>query len=470
MKLAARLLWIAAAAAAIALALRAALGSFSVGAVRLASPIGLETCFACSLVALAFLAPAWKIAAGRASGSKLPAASAAPVALVVVLAIVALAYVPNLADPFLSDDYILAARTTLDPAKIAAAFHTPGGDGSFRPIGYLYFGILRRMFGANSLGWHSVALTIHLLNCALLFFIVRRLWPRGPAAALAALLFGLHGTRPEAVAWSAGNFDLLACAFAFGALLCALRSHVAGACVLTALAIFSKESAYATPLLMLTFAAAADRLRRCRAAIAGSAAVCAAMLVWRWMMFHGPGGYIDPATGRAQVLSFHLGSALKGLLLRVWALMAFPVNWDAFTSSAVLAVAIVLVGAALLTAAPPARRVSAFLLAATVAALLPAYHLALIGQDLNGSRVLYLPAAGFCVWCARAVESKRLAAAGLVVASFIMLRSNLAAWHEDAVLADQVCAGTSSQLPVHDRKGVVFFANGYAECRALKGR
>lgn len=459
MKLAARLLWIAAAAAAIALALRAALGPFSAGPVRLASPIGLETVFGCALVALAFVRADSK---SPAADWKLPLAAA--------LAIVALAYAPNLADPFLSDDYILATRATLDPAKLAAAFHTAGGDGSFRPIGYVYFGILRRAFGANSLAWHSVGLTIHLLNCALLFFIVRTLWPCGPAAALAALLFGIHGTRPEAVAWSAGNFDLLACGFAFGALLCGLRGRVAGACILTALAIFSKESAYATPLILLAFAAAGDRQRKCRPAIIGSAIVCGAMFVWRWTMFHGPGGYIDPATGRAQVLSFHLGSALKGLLLRVWALMTFPIDWDAFTRNAVLGAAIVLGAAALLVATAPARRVSAGLLAATVAALMPAYHLALIGQDLNGSRVLYLPAAGFCVWCAHAVERKKFAAAALVIASLIMLRTNLGAWHEDAVLADQVCAGTTAQAPVHDRKGVVFFANGYAECRELKGR
>ncbi len=459
MNLAARLLWVAAAAAAIALAMRAALGPFSVGPVRLVSPIGLETVFGCAVVALAFVRAESK---SRLPDWRLPLAA--------VLGVVALAYAPNLADPFLSDDYILAARTTLDPAKVAAAFHTPGGDGSFRPLGYIYFGLLRRAFGANSLAWHSVALALHLLNCALLFLVVRTLWPRGPAAALAALLFGLHGTRPEAVAWSAGNFDLLACAFAFGALLCALRGRAAGACILTALAIFSKESAYAIPLLILMFAGAAGRIRQSRAAMIGSAALCAAMLVWRWTMFHGPGGYIDPATGRAQVLSFHLGSALKGLLLRVWALMAFPIDWDAFTRNTVLAVAVVLGAAALLMSAAPARRASACLLAATVAALMPAYHLALIGQDLNGSRVLYLPAAGFCVWCARMVETKKLAAAALAVASLVMLRVNLAAWHEDAVLADRVCAGTTSQAPVHDRKGVVFFANGYAECRELKGK
>ena len=459
MTLAARLLGGVAAAAAMGVALRAALGPFTVAGVRTASPLGLETVFGCALAGL------W-LTRGRTK----PAFSTWNLPLAAALALVVIAFLPNLPDPFLSDDYILAARATFEPARLIALFHQPGGDGSFRPLGYVYFGLLRAVFGANSLAWHSVALIIHLLNCALLYFVVKTLWNSGPAAALVAALFGLHGSRPEAVAWSAGNFDLLACAFVFGALLSAVRGRVAAACVCTAMALLSKESAYATPLLILGFAIAGDRVRLARNALLGSTAVCAAMLAWRWMLFHGPGGYVDPATGRAQVLSFHWGSALKALLLRVWALMNFPIDWDAFTRSLPLALAILLAAAALLGAAPPARRVSVGLLAATVFALLPAYHLALIGQDLNGSRILYLPAAGFCVLCAHLARSQRWVAVALIAASLVMLRVNLAAWHENAALADEVCAGTTAQAPVHDRKGIVFFANGYAECRALKGR
>jgi hypothetical protein len=104
------------------------------------------------------------------------------------------------------------------------------------------------------------------------------------------------------------------------------------------------------------------------------------------------------------------------------------------------------------------------MLAVTIGALLPAYHLALIGDNLNGSRILYLPALGFCVLCAHLLQSKRLAAALLVVCTGAILLHNLDAWHRNAVLADQVCAGATTQSPVHDLNGVVFFANGYKEC------
>ncbi|MGA7238258.1 MAG: hypothetical protein WBY44_21405 [Bryobacteraceae bacterium] len=458
MRLAARLLTIFAIAMAFGLALRAGLGAFSLAGVRIASPLGLESCFACAFLALLFVHTPGK---HHAEWS---------VPLAAALALIALAYAPNLSDPFLSDDYILAARATFEPARLLALFHTPGGDGSFRPLGYVYFGLLRRLFGANPLAWHSVALAIHLTNCALLCFIVKELWAKRPLAAAAALLFGLHGTRPESVAWSAGNFDLLACAFTFAATLCALRQRMLASCTFVVLGILSKESAYAAPAVMLGLAWAGGRVRESRMPILAAAAICATMLAWRWTMFHGPGGYIDPSTGQAQVLSFHLGSALKAVLLRVWALMLFPVNWDAFNRSLPLAVAILMSAAALVFSTPPTRRVLLALLASTVAALLPAYHLALIGQDLNGSRILYLPAAAFCVLCAHLVHTKRLAAAALILASGVILRVNLSAWHEDAILADQVCAGTTAQAPIHDRKGIVFFANGYAECRELKKR
>jgi hypothetical protein len=459
MRLAALLLTIIAIAAAFGLALRAGLGAFSLAGVRVASPLALESVFACAFLALLFV---------RTSSKQPRLEWTLPLAA--ALALIALAFAPNLNDPFLSDDYILAARATFEPGRLLALFHTPGGDGSFRPLGYVYFGLLRHVFGANPLAWRLVALTIHLLNCALLYVIVKAVWDRHSLAVMAALLFGLHGTRPEAVTWSAGNFDLLACAFTFGATLCAIRRRTLATCAFVGLAILSKESAYAAPAIMLGFAAAAGRVRELRTPILAATAICAAMFIWRWTLFHGPGGYIDPATGQAQILSFHLGSALKAILLRVWALMLFPVNWDAFTRSPPLAAAILASAAALVFSIPPARRVSLALLATTVGALLPAYHLALIGQDLNGSRILYLPAVGFCVLCAHLVHTRRLAAAALIVASAVILRVNLNAWHEDAILADQVCAGATAQAPVHDRKGIVFFANGYAECRELKKR
>jgi hypothetical protein len=505
-------------AAALAISVRALMGPLALGPVRFASPIGMESLFAgVFLVVVLLQTQRSTVLDGIAESAKRLRVAT----LLAALAVVAAAYVSSLWNPFLSDDYILVSRATLDPARLLAVFHspaggdgigagaalnTPGNDGSFRPLGYLYFALLHHFGGFDPLKWHACALCIHLINCALLYLILNAIGPGGaclslplppgrgaahgqlrsvagqlkacPApdktlAFLAAVLFGLNGTRPESVAWSAGNFDLLACAFVFAGTLAVLRNRTALALPLLFLGLLSKESAYAAPAVIFCFAAAGNRLRepRIRLALAASIAICAAMFGYRWRLFHGPGGYINPATGQAQVLSFHLVTTLKAVLLRIWANLLFPVDWDASPHSALLAAALLAGSCAIVYAAFASRtprRVALSMLALTIGAVAPAYHLALIGDNLNGSRILYLPATGFCVLCAYLVQRNRLAAAALIISTGAILLHNLDAWHRNAVLADRVCAGESAQAPVHDLNGVVFFANGYKECVEMK--
>jgi len=466
-------------AAILAISVRAWLGPFRAGPIHFASPMGAESLFAVVFLALVWLRSEAVTTAGQI---KVPIRVAH---LLLALAVVAAAFIPDLRDPFLSDDYILVSRATLNHSRILAVFHTPGGDGSYRPLGYLYYALLRHFGGVDPLKWHACALAVHLINCALLYVIVSGLcagrlaadWRVRPTllAFIATVLFGLNGTRPESVTWTAGNFDLLACAFTLAATLAVMRRRVWLALFFLVLGILSKESAYAAPAVIFGFAAAGNRLResRVRLALIASIAICGAMFAYRWTLFHGPGGYINPATGQPQVLSFHLGSALKALFLRVWANLLFPVNWDASGKSPILAVALAAGAGAILYAAYTARlprRIVWPMLALTIGALAPAYHLALIGDNLNGSRILYLPAIGICVLCAHLVHSKPVVAAVAMVCTGAILLHNLDAWHRNAVLADRVCAGATTQAPVHDLNGVVFFANGYKECLAMKRR
>jgi hypothetical protein len=132
-------------AATLAISLRALVGPFRAGPIHFASPMGAE-----SLFAVVFLAIVWlqSEAVTTASQIKVPIRVAH---LLLALAVVATAFVPNLRDPFLSDDYILVSRATLNPSRILAVFHTPGGDGSYRPLGYLYYALLRHFGGVDPL-------------------------------------------------------------------------------------------------------------------------------------------------------------------------------------------------------------------------------------------------------------------------------------------------------------------------------
>jgi hypothetical protein len=451
-------------AAAAALAARAAAGPVQVGPAHFGSPLGIESLFAGVFLTLLFI---------QSDGATLSAAKPTPfrlAPLALALAFVALCFSFNLRDPYLSDDYIIVTNAAFDPHRIFALFTTPGGDGSFRPLGYLWFDLLRAIGGAVSWKWHAAALAVHLVNCGLLYGIVWTLWPEEAAAALAALLFGIHGTRPEVVTWTAGNFDLLACCFTLAAVLCLLRGRTIAGLLLVALGIMSKESAYAAPFILAGFAFAGRR--QVRPALIGSLAVCALMFAWRWALFHGPGGYTDPTTGRPQVLSFHLWPAVKALCLRMWAVLLVPVNWDAGARTALAAAGILAsCGALMYLAASLPRRILIGLTAVTIGATLPAYHLALIGDSLMGSRVLYLPAVGFCALCGHMSARNRPAAALLVIGMAGILAHNLRTWHQVAELADRTCAAAAAGAhpkAIHDINGIVLFANGFSECVALK--
>ncbi len=166
--------------------------------------------------------------------------------------------------------------------------------------------------------------------------------------------------------------------------------------------------------------------------------------------------------------------------MRIWDLLLFPVNWDA-PGGIWLGCAILASCAALLAAVGNRGmrlRSAAVLLASTALAVLPAVHLAVIGQSALGSRILYLPPVGFVVWAGHGVASlpsfrRRAAAALLLFGSVAMLEHNLGAWHGAALAADRVCSSTAAGIapsPEDQAKlpDILSFGNGLAECVSLK--
>jgi hypothetical protein len=483
-RVAGRILVAGAACVAVLLSIRALVGWFWLGPVWIRSPLTLETVF--TLIAGALLLIACRrngALAGTPRSADLPL-------LLVALALTALAFIPNLHDPLVSDDYILVGRATLDPARIARNFVVPGGDGAFRPLGYIWYGLVHAFAGARPFPWHCCMLAVHLVNCALLFAVVRALWGNALVSFTSALLFGMHASRPEVVTWASDNFDLLACALSLTAAWLVFRPTarrpwvpVALALVLLTMAILCKESAYSAPVIILGLAAAGGRLRdrTVRVFLAGSVVVCVAMFAYRWSLFHGPGGYLDPSTGRPAILSLHLVSTVKALFLRLWTILLFPLNWTESTGGWVAAALLLGCGAVLLllwSSGGLRLRVAGPLLAATACAIVPALHLALIGESGLGQRIYYLPAVPFFVLAGHVVASvasrKRaiLGLAALALSTAILLEHNLRFWHRGALAAEQVCdaaaqgkpvAVTSAALPT-----ILSFGNGLKECVELK--
>jgi hypothetical protein len=112
------------------------------------------------------------------------------------------------------------------------------------------------------------------------------------------------------------------------------------------------------------------------------------------------------------------------------------------------------------------------------------FPLLLIGWDLAGARVLYLPSAGICLFWAATFSSpvRREVLAGLaciVMFQLAALLHNEFIWRGEAGLARQACLDAGdllrrdSKVHIHaidlprTRNGVFFLGNGFAECAAL---
>jgi hypothetical protein len=396
---------------------------------------------------------------------------------------------------FLSDDFILLkqAKSLL---YLRGLFATPGADGSYRPVTHSYMSAAYTWARTNPIYWHWTGFAIHAANSILVYALARMLGFARFGAAFAAALFAVHGTRPEAVIWLAASGDLVATFFVLLGLTAFIcfwnRAGAAGWFYFAAsllsmmLAILSKESAYTFALLLVVFLASKHALntRRALYALIPFFVVTASLAAWRVVLLGGVGGYRN-RTGQSEALSMGLIPVVKALALRLAAILFFPINWSHETN-AVLGVAMVLYLAALVWLSRAQVRWNAFIIPMGFLLFLavPPLPQLLIGPDLQKARLLYLPAMGFCLLLATAVESLKprsrwMVAIPILFFNIAALFHNLSAWEEAAQRARAACsmaaecaAGRVNRIAVlglpGSLGGVYFFANGFKECVELQ--
>jgi hypothetical protein len=483
-----RVLVVILAATALAIAARAALGSVS-KLIGLRFIVNLQTVFA--LAALPFaIVRSGKAAVIDKERKSLLRSDFALIAALVALTLAAFAWTSRFY--FLSDDFLLMTQASTSWRGLLPVFAKPGGDGFFRPIGYVFISICWKLFGADAAKWHWTGYAFHTLNCLLVYMLAGAIRYGIRARAVAAAVFALHGTRPEAVIWTAGRFDLLATTGVLMGLLLLLRACepvqpwrpilFCGALCSMVLAMMTKESAFAFPLLAALLMARERDLRHRIRALFGVFAVSAAIFVYRWTLFGGIGGYPGPS-GRPELLAVTPISVVKAFL-RLWAVLFFPINWDVSSGGLLAGAVLVYAGAwiAALWTAPllPKRWIQAVGFA-TLAAI-PAISRLLIGTDLGGSRVYYLPSVGFCLLlgqlASRANCTAALAALAFLAFHTAALWHNLSAWEaasravRSACTAAAACASRTSGIVAVSGlpstiDGVPAFANGFAACVAM---
>ncbi len=124
----------------------------------------------------------------------------------VLLAAIALAWLPALRAPFTYDDRIevVGNRTIrwLDSVGAIAAYNTS------RPLLILTYALNWRLGGLDPLGYHVLSLVIHGVNALLAWRLAARLLPPLHAA-LVATLWALHPMTTEAVTYVTGRSDAL---------------------------------------------------------------------------------------------------------------------------------------------------------------------------------------------------------------------------------------------------------------------
>jgi hypothetical protein len=135
--------------------------------------------------------------------------------------------------------------------------------GHYIPVTRLTWSLNYSLGGMNPWGYHLLNVLLHAANAVLVYFVARRLLAAaagngaqdgrretdlGTAGAFAALVFGLHPLRVEAVAWITGRADVLCATFALLAALAYLRAVEGGGPARPALVLLS-AAALAAALL-----------------------------------------------------------------------------------------------------------------------------------------------------------------------------------------------------------------------------
>ncbi len=436
------------------------------------SPINIEAAFA--LLWLISLAFKWQTF--PASEDKLLARrDYISMAILAILAMAAFGWTSRF--NFIADDFVL-----LKHAQAPWRFDTAGKDGFLRPLGYLFNTLCWKWFAANAAEWHWMGYAIHAINCVLVYALASAMGYSLRARTIAASLFAFHGTRPEAVVWIAGRFDLLS---TFAVLLSlVLVAHpkrnvlLPAVLVLMTAGLLTKESAFAFPFLAVLVI---EHPRKHVAILLTIFAVAGAVFLYRWSIQGGIGGYTG-AFGRPEIMSMTALTVLKALALRLWSVLFFPIDWarqaGKFLASATVVYVVALV--TLFWTSPVSRRKLIQGIGFTLLAALPVVSRLLIGADMEGSRVLYLPSVGFCLMLGWMLGGVDMRLAGALTAAILLFQvaalwHNLEIWDSASKTVHAACLSvarcpSSSLVTGLPRaiEGVNAFGNGFPECVAMQ--
>jgi protein O-mannosyl-transferase len=142
--------------------------------------------------------------------------------------------------------------------KIGTIFSTLS-DAIYQPLTILTFAIEYKIAGLNPGLFHMDNLILHVLNVLLIFYLFNLITGRWEAAAIVAVLFGIHPLHVESVSWITERKDVLYTVFFIGGLIMYLKyikqtvqiKYLAYTFLFFILSIISKPTAATFPLVLL---------------------------------------------------------------------------------------------------------------------------------------------------------------------------------------------------------------------------
>jgi protein O-mannosyl-transferase len=155
-------------------------------------------------------------------------------------------------DLVVDDQPFLSAPSSLWRVFGRAYMHVvDAGHAYWRPLVTWTLVLDAQWSGARPFGYHLTNLVLHAVACVLVWRLLGS-FRLGPATSLAgALLFAVHPAFAAAVAWIPGRNDTLLAVFALAAWLALLRGWTAVHLAFFGLALLTKETAFALPLVWL---------------------------------------------------------------------------------------------------------------------------------------------------------------------------------------------------------------------------
>lgn len=185
-----------------------------------------------------------------------------------LLLLTALVYANAVGNDFAWDDeHVLVDNGAVQDLSNFPRFFVDPATGStspehvfYRPLRTTAYALGFSLWGMDPHAYHALNVALHLINVALVFFIVLRLNERLPAAVAVTALFAVHPILTEAVASVTGLADVLFATFyllAFWLHLAFVRGRPAswatmgGVVLAYVLALLSKEMALSFPLVVV---------------------------------------------------------------------------------------------------------------------------------------------------------------------------------------------------------------------------